>query len=182
MWATLILDFARRPRCASSFSRIARFFSWWVLYQKSIRPSVRRRLAFPRRRSACAGFCFKGRGDLLIRSFAIEQLRELPLAGRKPEKVDSCRVAECQRRVRHRAHLRARSGPDRAAADGCASAAPWDFGQCRVESFAQVHGARRTCIVMPGFSSGDGCTTAPITCTLPLAGSTTGLTRAMRPV
>ena len=35
--------------------------------------------------------------------------------------------------------------------------------QNRIEGFAQVHGASRTCIVIPGFSSRDACSTAPMT-------------------
>ncbi len=128
--------------------------------------------------AGCRGECL---GNLLIRAFAIEELREHPLGRRQPEIVVLASLQNSHEGfpVKH------------AIADNQLRVKLWratarqsllrDLWKCRVESFAEVHGASRTCIVMPGFSNGDGCTTAPITCTLPLAGSTTGLTRAIRP-
>ena len=60
-----------------------------------------------------------------------------------------------------------------------------DLRQGGVQRFAQVHRVsewlgKPTCMDMPGLSRGDGWTSMPMTWTLPLAGSTTGLTRRMR--
>ena len=128
-----------------------------------------------------SGFSCKQLGYILIGARAVKEAGQLPLHGLETEEIAFLALqhgddflaikfvlAHHQFRIEHG------RTPQRGARFG-------HLRKCGVEGFAKIHGARRTCICIPGFRSGDGLTTAPITCTLPLAGSTTGLTRSTRP-
>ena len=120
---------------------------------------------------------FIERGNFIIGTSAVEEQREIPL--RRREAIESAFSAledtDDWHTVEHVfANHKVRINAGRPAA---LNARLGNFRQGCIESFAQVHGARRACMVIPGLSSGEGRTTVPITCRLPLAGSTTGLTR-----
>ena len=183
MWARLILDFrpASRPRRFISFWLIARFFSCGVLYQKSVLLHTLGESVHILRGDGHAGLLRIQIGDLLIGPDAVEELHNLPLRGREAEEVSLLPLQHADDRFAVEsilAHDKVRIEAGRTAAR---QARLRYLRKSGVEGFAEIHGASRTCICIPGLSSGEGFTTAPITCTLPLAGSTTGLTRRMWP-
>jgi hypothetical protein len=138
------------------------------------------------RRELCAGLLVKQRCGFVIGTHAIEERCQLPLQRRKAEVVSIAALERSDDGFAIQRILAHDQGRIYTGRPNSGQPASRNLRQRRIESFAQVHRGRRpfarrlTCMDMPGFNSEEGCSTAPTTCTLSLAGSTTGLIRRMR--
>ena len=158
MWAKSILDLrpARRLRCAINFSLRARFFSCGVLYQKSASSILSAKARDVLRSDLAAMLLVVEVGNLLVGPNTVVQKCKVPLLRRKAKIVRLATLQNAHERLAFHyvfAHDQVWIEAWGAAAG---KARPGNFWQSGVEGFAQVHGARRTCMDMPGFNSGEG--------------------------
>ena len=117
-------------------------------------------------------------GDLFVGTHSIEQAGELPLRGLHADEIGSASLVHRDDRFPVGCILTGNQLGIDARRVFPREPGPGNIGKSRIQCLTQVHRALNfTCIDMPGFSRGEGLSRLPITSMLPLAGSTTGLTR-----